>query len=175
MNICVFCSANDIEERYTAPARELATRIAKGGHTLVWGGSNKGTMKVIADAAQERGGKIIGISFELLRAVARPDADEMVIMPTLGERKAELLRRADAIIVLPGGVGTLDEITEVLELKKHRQHEKPIVVLDTEGFYAGFRMQLERMEQDGFLPRPLVEFLTFAKTPEEAMQYIEVR
>jgi uncharacterized protein (TIGR00730 family) len=173
MNIAVFCSANDQEERYTAPARRLAELIARGGHTLVWGGSNKGTMKTVADAVQAGGGKIVGISMELLRAHARPNADEMLIMPTLGERKTELLKRADAIVVLPGGIGTLDEITEVLELKKHRQHDKPVVFLSAEGFYTPLKQQFERMEQEGFLSRPLPEMLAFVDTPEEAMRYIE--
>ena len=173
MNICVFCSASDVDKKYSNAARELATLIAQGGHTLVWGGSNKGTMKEIADAAQSAGGTIVGITMEILKAHARPNADEMIIMPTLNERKAKLLKRSDAIAVLPGGLGTLDEVTEILELKKHSLHNKPIVFLNTDGFYHGFKMQLERMDKEGFLPRPLSELLFFANTPENAMRYIE--
>src|SRR3989344_1732095 len=154
MNICVFCSASDVDAKYTAAAMDLATGIASGGHTLVWGGSDKGTMKV-------------------LKAAARANADEMLIMPTLGERKAKLLERSDAIVVLPGGLGTLDEITEVLELKKHSLHDKPVVFLNTADFYAGFKVQLERMDAEGFLPRALSHLLFFADTPEDAMRYIE--
>ena len=173
MNICIFCSASDVDEKYTDAARELATLIAHGGHTLVWGGSNKGTMKVIADTAQAAGGKIIGITMELLRASARQNADEMLVMKNLGERKAKLLERSDAIVVLPGGLGTLDEITETMELKKHNVHNKAIVFLNTDGFYDGFKLQLERMNKEGFLPRALSEILFFADTPQDAMRYIE--
>ena len=173
MNICVFCSASDVEKKYTDAARELATLIALGGHTLVWGGSNKGTMKVIADTAQAAGGKIVGVTMELLKATARANADEMHILPTLGQRKAKLLERADAIVVLPGGLGTLDEITETMELKKHNVHNKAIVFLNTDGFYEGFKLQLERMNKEGFLPRALSELLFFADTPQDAMRYIE--
>jgi len=173
MNICVFCSASDVDAKYTAAAMDLATGIASGGHTLVWGGSDKGTMKVIADAAQSAGGRIVGVTMELLKAAARANADEMLIMPTLGERKAKLLERSDAIVVLPGGLGTLDEITEVLELKKHSLHDKPVVFLNTADFYAGFKVQLERMDAEGFLPRALSHLLFFADTPEDAMRYIE--
>ena len=173
MNICVFCSTNDVDKKYTEAAREFATLIARGGHTLVWGGSNRGTMKVIADAAQSAGGKIVGITMELLRAVARPNADEMLVMKNLPERKAKLLERSDAVVVLPGGLGTLDEISEALELKKHRLHNKAIVFLNTADFYHGLRAQLERMEAEGFLPRALSEFLFFADTPQEAIRYIE--
>lgn len=173
MNICVFCSASDVGETYTQAAREFAALVAKGKHTLVWGGSDKGTMKVIADTAQAAGGKIIGITMELLRSSARSNADEMLIMPTLGDRKAKLLERSDAIVVLPGGIGTLDEITEVLELKKHSLHNKAVVFLNTDGFYSGLKTQLERMDSEGFLPRALSELLFFAHTPQEAMGYIE--
>ena len=172
MNICIFCSANDVAEDYTAAAKELATLIAEGGHALVWGGSNKGTMKVIADAAQDAGGKIVGVSVEMLKGAARPDADEMIITANLGERKAMLLERSDALVVLPGGIGTLDEVTEILELKKHHMHEKPVVFLSTDGFYAGLKTQLERMEAENFLTRPLSELAFFADTPEEVMRYI---
>jgi uncharacterized protein (TIGR00730 family) len=173
MNICIFCSASDVDRQYTDAAQQFATLLARGGHTLVWGGSDKGTMKVIADAAQTAGGKIIGVTLELLKANARGNADEMLIMKDLPERKAKLLERSDAIVVLPGGLGTLDEVTEVLELKKHNLHSKLIVFLNTAGFYNGFKTQLERMDAEGFLPRALSEFLFFADTPEVAMRYIE--
>lgn len=175
MNICVFCSAQDVPEKYPRAARELATLIAQNGHTLVWGGSNQGTMKVIADAAQAAGGKIVGISMELLKEKARKNADEMIIAPTLAERKAKLLERADGIVVLPGGLGTLDEITEVLELKKQKLHNKPTAFLNTDGFYGGFKMQLERMDTEGFLPQRLAEYVSFEDTPQEAIDYLSSR
>jgi uncharacterized protein (TIGR00730 family) len=115
MNITVFCSMHDVGQFYTNAARELATLIARRGHTLVWGGSNYGTMRVIADAAQGAGGKIVGISVEPIKFRVRPNADEMIIAKDWPERRALLLSRGDAIAVLPGGLGTLDEITEVLE------------------------------------------------------------
>jgi len=173
MNITIFCSANDVGEEYTNAAREFATLVAEQGSTLVWGGSDKGTMKVIADAAQAAGGKIVGISVEKLKAVARPNADEMVITKDWPERRAMLLERGDAVVVLPGGIGTLDEITEVLEKKKHNLHSKPVVFLNTGGFYDGFKLQMERMDKEGFLPKALAEYMGFADTPEEAMRYIE--
>ena len=173
MNICVFCSASEVAEKYNQPAAEFAKLIGEHGHTLVWGGSDKGTMKVIADAAQSSGGKIIGVTMELLKANARENADEMHVMSSLTERKAMLLEKADAIVVLPGGLGTLDEITEVMELKKHNQHNKSLVILNTDGFYGGFKAQLERMDAEGFLPRSLSELVAFADTPEGAMRYIE--
>lgn len=173
MNITVFCSVQEVAERYTNAAREFATLMARGGHTLVWGGSNNGTMKVIADAAQEAGGRIVGVSVEPIKSRARPNADEMIIARNWPERRATLLARADAIAVLPGGLGTLDEITEVLEYKKQNLHSKPIVFLNIDGFYDGLSLQFERMGAEGFLPHALSEYLFFATTAREAIAYIE--
>jgi uncharacterized protein (TIGR00730 family) len=173
VNVTVFCSASDVGPVYTAAARQFATLIARHGHTLVWGGSNNGTMRIIADAAQEAGGRVVGISVEPLRDRARPNADEMVVTRDWPERRALLLARGDAVAVLPGGLGTLDEATEVLEYKKQNQHRKPVVFLDTDGFYEGMRVQMERMDREGFLPRPVADYVFFAATPEEAVAYIE--
>ncbi|KLI04632.1 lysine decarboxylase [Mycolicibacterium conceptionense] len=173
MNVCVFLSAADLDERYTEPARAFAELLGKGGHTLVWGGSDKGLMKVVADEVQAAGGRLVGISVEFLRQQARVGADEMVITADLSQRKALLLERSDALMVMPGGLGTLDEATEILELRKHRRHDKPVVLLNTAGFYDGLVIQLRRMEQDGFLPVPLDQLVFVAEEPAAAMEYLE--
>ncbi|MBB5915096.1 hypothetical protein BJY24_003963 [Nocardia transvalensis] len=173
MDICVFLSAADLDDRYTAPAREFAELIGKGGHTLVWGGSNVGLMKVVADGVQENGGRLVGVSVEFLATKARPDADEMIIAADLAERKAQLLARADGVVVMVGGTGTLDEATDILELKKHGLHRKPVVLLNTEGFYDGLRQQFERMDAEGFLPIPLADLVYFAADGADALAYLE--
>lgn len=178
MNITVFCSASDVAGKYKEPAAELATLIAKGGHVLAWGGNNKGIMDVIARAAKDADGKLLGINVEMFKDRVFEDADEMVLLKTLAERKAMLLEKADAIVIMVGGIGTLDEASEVLELKKHGAHNKPLVVLNTDGFYEGLKLQLERMDSEGFLRSannilPLDDLIYFADTPEEAMRYSE--
>lgn len=173
MDITVFCSANDLDERYTKPARDFARLLAEHGHTLVWGGSSAGLMGVIADEAKAAGGRLVGISVELLSHRTYSGADELVTTADLAERKAVLLARADAVVVLVGGLGTLDEVTEVVELKKHGLHVKPVVLLDTEGFYDGLRTQLRRMEAEGFLPRPLDQLVRFAADGAEALALLE--
>ncbi|MFJ8693533.1 LOG family protein [Streptomyces roseolilacinus] len=173
MDICVFLSAADLDDRYTGPAREFAELLAKGGHTLVWGGSDTGLMKVVADAAQQAGGRLVGVSVEFLAHKARPGCDEMVVTGDLAERKAEMLLRSDAIVVMVGGTGTLDEATEILELKKHGLHTKPVVLLNTAGFYDGLKQQFRRMEEEGFLPLPLTELVFFAEDGVSALAYLE--
>ncbi|MEV8392408.1 MULTISPECIES: TIGR00730 family Rossman fold protein [unclassified Streptomyces] len=173
MNICVFLSAADLPERYTRPAREFAELIGKGGHTLVWGGSDSGLMKVVADGVRETGGRLVGVSVHFLSDVARPDFDEMVIAKDLAERKALLLAKSDAVVIMVGGTGTLDEATEILELKKHGLHSKPVVLLNTAGFYDGLKQQFRRMDEDGFLPLPLTDLVFFAEDGVSALAYLE--
>lgn len=169
LNICVFCSAADLDEVYTSAAREFGELIGKRGHTLVWGGSDVGLMKVVADGVQGAGGRLVGISVEFLRGKARQSADEMIVTASLAERKALLLERADAVVVMVGGTGTLDEATDILELKKHGMHGKPVVVLNTAGFYDGLKQQMQRMESERFLPVPLAELASFADDAVQAM------
>ena len=173
MRICVFLSAADLDDRYTRPAREFAKLLGKGGHMLVWGGSDVGLMKVVADGVQEAGGRLVGVSVQFLAAKVRPGVDEMVIAKDLAERKKLLLEKADAVVIMVGGTGTLDEATEILELKKHGHIEKPVVLLNTAGFYDGLKEQFRRMEDEGFLPRPLTDLVFFAEEPVGALAYLE--
>jgi uncharacterized protein (TIGR00730 family) len=173
MNICVFLSAADLDDRYTRPARQFAELLGKGGHTLVWGGSDVGLMKVVADGVEKAGGRLLGVSVEFLSDRARKQADEMIVARDLSERKKLLLTKADAVVVLVGGTGTLDEATEILELKKHGHMTLPVVILNTNGFYDGLKEQFRRMEDEGFLPVPLTDLVFFAEEPVGALAFLE--
>ena len=162
----------DVDAKYAEPAAEFGRGLAKNGHSLIWGGTDSGLMKVVSDAVKEGGGKIVGITMEDIRSTARADADELVVAKNLSERKRLMLERADAFVLLPGGIGSFDEITEILELKKHNLHDKRIVILSTDGFYAGFNTQLERMRREGFIAQPLETYLHFAETPDKAMDFL---
>ncbi|AUG78794.1 lysine decarboxylase [Kitasatospora sp. MMS16-BH015] len=175
MNICVFLSATNLDERYARPVRDFGTLLAEYGHTLVWGGSNVGLMKVIADSVAEAGGSMIGVSVEFLSHIVRPGVDEMIVTADLAERKELLREKADVVVVAPGGMGTLDETTDILELKNHYKTGVPVIMLNTEGFYNGLREQFQRMEQDGFLPIPLAELVHFADTEQDVFAYLDSR
>lgn len=175
MNVCVFLSAAELSETYTVPAREFATVLGRAGHTLVWGGSDSGLMKVVADGVSASGGRLVGVSVEFLRHKARKEADEMIVTKDLAERKATMLARSDAVVVMAGGLGTLDEATEILEQRKHRLHEKPVVLLNTAGFYDGLVVQLRHMEAEGFLPMPLDELILVADDGKSAIALLEQR
>lgn len=115
----------------------------------------------------------MGVSVDFLHTLARADADEMVIAKDLSERKALLLSRSDAVVIMVGGTGTLDEATEILELKKHGKHTKPVVLLNTAGFYDGLKQQFRRMDEEGFLPLPLTDLVFFAEDGVAALAYLE--
>jgi len=172
--IAVFCSINEVEKKYVNDAVDLAKLIANNGYDLVWGGADKGLMKVVADGVKNGGGKIIGVTATFLKHKRRAHADEMIIVENISQTKEVLRKKSDAIILLAGGTGSLDEICEVLELKKHNLYTKPVVILNTANFYEGLKIQLERMERESFLQKKLEEFLFFATTPKEAINYINL-
>ena len=171
--ICVFCSAQDLEEKYVQAAAEFSTLLAKHGYGLVWGGSNTGLMKVVADAVQNSSGKLLGVSVEVLKDVARENADEMIITENLGERKRVMREKADGFVTLIGGTGTLDELSEIIEEKKLGFHSKPIVILNTDHFYDGLMNQYKRMNDEGFLSQPMEALFAVIDTPEKAIQYLD--
>lgn len=171
-NILVFCSAQDVSDIYINPSREFAELIAKNGYALVWGGSDRGLMKLVSSTVQDQGGKIIGVSMAFLENKAKEGADEMIIEKNIAERKATMLKRSDAIVVLVGGLGTLDEFTEMLSLKVLGVHNKPIVILNTAGFYNDLLNQVSKMGKEGFMNRPIQEVVHFANTPIDAINYI---
>lgn len=171
--ICVFCSASNVGDIYNDAAKTLGSLMVSRGYDLVWGGSDMGIMKVVADSVQNAGGKLIGISVEVFREKARKQADEMIVTKDLSERKQMLLDRGNAIVLLVGGVGSLDEIAEIIEQKKQHLHDKPVVVINTNNFYEGLKVQLTRMVAESFINVPLEELIHFVSTPEEAIDYID--
>jgi uncharacterized protein (TIGR00730 family) len=174
-NVCVFLSASDLDEKYNKPAKELGRLLAENGYGFVYGGSDKGLMKVMASAVQEAGGSIIGVTMEMLKESRKLDATEMIICTDLSERKKVMSERSDAAIVMVGGIGTLDEVTELLELKKHGVHNKPIIFLNTDNFYDGLKILLDKMEKENFLPKRVEDMVFFADTPDEVIKYLRNR
>ncbi len=147
MNICVFCSSsNALDTFYFEEAYELGKRIAENGHRLVYGGANVGLMHHVADTVLKFKGTALGIIPQKIfdRNLGANYIDELVITNTMDERKAIMRDRSDAFIALPGGFGTLEEILEVLTLKQLDYHRKPIVFVNTHGFYNDLFAQFEK-------------------------------
>lgn len=170
--IGVFLSGSYVAEEYTQHTKEFGKLIADNGYDLVWGGSNVGLMKVIADSVEDSNGKLYGVCVTDFYEIAREGAEEMLLPHTICERKQLLLEKSDALVVIMGGIGTLDEITDVLESKKRKAHNKPVVVINTNGYYNGFRDQLNTMYDNGALGVQPKELIFFADTPDEAIEYL---
>lgn len=171
-SICIFCSANHVDQEYIVAAETFVHLMSKQGYNLVFGGTNTGLMKVIATEAQKGGAKITGITIKIFHPKLRKNLDETFLAANLGERKALMLAKSDAFVVLVGGIGTLDEVTEIIELKKQGVHNKPIVFLNTNNFYEGLHMQLTKMKREDFILQNLEDFAYFADTPTQAMEHI---
>jgi hypothetical protein len=171
-NICVFLSASQVPKKYLGPAKKLGRLLAEYDLTMVWGGSDRGLMKVVADEVKKHGGKLISISMPLVKKYLRKGDDEVIMAKDLPDRKKIMAARSDAFVVLVGGIGTLDEVTELMELKKHGIHNKPIIFLNTANFYSGLKVQLDKMEAEGFLPKKLSDLILFVQTPAEVFKYL---
>jgi len=151
--LCVYCgSSGSVEEQYREAARELGTRLAAAGIALVYGGGGVGLMGLLADAALAAGGKVVGIIPSRLRdlELAHTGATELVIVDSMHERKRLMAERADAFAILPGGVGTLDEMFEIVSWKQLRLHDKPILLVDIGGYWAPLRTLFDHIVSKGF-------------------------
>jgi len=153
-SICVFCaSAPDIDPSYLRLAAEVGARIGKGGHRLVSGGGRVSMMGEVAAAARAHGALTLGVIPQHLvdYEVADTDSDELVVVETMRERKALMDAHADAFLVLPGGIGTLEEFFEVWTAGSLGMHPKPVIVLDPDGFYAPLWQFVESLIERGFV------------------------
>jgi uncharacterized protein (TIGR00730 family) len=154
VNICVYCSSSEsIEPAYVALAAAVGTRLAADGHGLVSGGGRVSMMGAVARAARAGGAHTVGVIPEHLMPleVADTEADELVVVETMRERKRLMDARSDAFLALPGGIGTLEELFEVWTASSLGMHDKPVVVLDPDGFYDPLWGYLDGLRARGFV------------------------
>ncbi len=176
MNICVYCSANDtIDAKYFAIAGHLGARIAEGGHQLVYGGASVGLMGAVARAVHQGGGRVLGVIPQKLmdRELAYRNADELIVTKGMRERKAMMEARADAFIALPGGIGTLEEVFEIMTLRYLGMTEKPMILLDVDGFYQPLIHLLDHMQAEHFIRGHYHDYLHYAANVDSAFEHIE--
>ena len=174
--VCVYCaSSNRIDPAYLALAAEVGTELAKRGWVLVTGGGSVSMMGEVGRAARAAGGHTVGIIPDHLVAmeVADHDSDELVVVGTMRQRKAAMDERADAFLVLPGGIGTLEEFFEVWTAGTLGMHAKPVVVLDPDGFYQPLWTWLEDLVTRGFVRGAALDSLLRARTVTDALDAVE--
>ena len=149
--------------------------MASRGHTLVYGGCDVGVMGAIARAVKGAGGKVIGIVPRRLdeSGLTYREADEIIITESMAERKAAMEQNADAFIALPGGLGTLEELSEVLTLKQLGYVRGPVVILNSEEFYADLLAHFERLYRERFAKPEYRSLYHVSPSPNEALEHIE--
>ena len=171
-SVCVYCGSRPgAMPAYAQAADTLGTASAAAGWRLVYGAGDVGLMGVVARAAQAAGGDTFGvIPTHLLEwEVGKTDLTRFVVTETMHERKKVMLMNADAVVVLPGGAGSLDELFEVLTWRQLGLHDKPILILNTEGYWDPLLTLVDHVIAQGFADPSLGGFLTLVDTPESAM------
>jgi uncharacterized protein (TIGR00730 family) len=152
-SVCVYCgSSGAVDQRYRSAAEELGRSLAIAGIALVFGGGRIGLMGIAADAALAAGGQVIGVIPAALRdrELAHQNVSELVVVDTMHDRKRVMAERADAFAVLPGGIGTLDEMFEILTWRQLRLHDKPIFLIDVAGYWQPLRALLDHIVEQRF-------------------------
>ncbi len=175
-HLCVFCGSNvGGDPAFAQAAAALGTAMAKHGAALVFGGGRVGLMGACADAVLAGGGRVVGVIPEFLRdkELAHPRATEMVVVPDMHTRKRIMFERADAFCVLPGGVGTLDEFFEIVTWRQLHRHNKPIVVLNTAGYWDHLDGLLNVIIDRGFAHGGHAALIDFVTDVENVIPTIE--
>lgn len=152
-SLCIFCGSRyGSDPRYRAQAARLGEHCGRHAVEMVYGGGHVGLMGVAADAAMAAGGKVTGLIPERLldREVGHAAISELIVTETMFDRKDQMIARSDAFAVLPGGLGTLDELFEVLTLRQLGYHQKPIVLIDIDGFWAPLKALIDKVVDQGF-------------------------
>ena len=171
--VCVYCSSSlTIDSSYLDLADAVGIRLAERGHSLVSGGGRVSMMGAVARAARAGGAHTVGVIPEHLLAyeVGDVDADELLVVATMRERKRLMDERSDAFLVLPGGIGTLEEFFEMWTSRVLGMHDKPVAVLDPNGFYDPLWAWMDRLIADGFVREAALDSLVRATTVDEAFE-----
>jgi hypothetical protein len=174
--VCVFCaSSRKADDSYVVAATTLAKLLVERGYTIKYGGGEVGLMGVLADTAIEHQGHVIGIIPKFMVEVEwqHKGVEQMVLVDTMAERKKLLVEDTDAVIALPGSTGTLEELVEVMSMKKLGGYTKPIIIVNTNGFYNHLIALLERMASEQFMRHEHLSIYTVVDTPEQAIDAIE--
>ncbi|MEX0317284.1 MAG: TIGR00730 family Rossman fold protein [Ruegeria sp.] len=177
-SVCVYCgSRNGANPAYTEAARGFGRMLAQEGWRLVYGAGDVGLMGEVARAAQTAGGDTFGvIPVHLLRReVGKTDLTRFVVTETMHERKKVMIMNADAVVVLPGGPGSLDELFEALTWRQLGLHDKPILVMNVNGYWDTLRALVDQLIGQGFADSSLGDYLTWVSGPDDAMEQLRAK
>lgn len=177
MKIAVYCaSVFGGNREYVKAARELGEWIGKSKHTLVYGGGESGLMGVVAEEVYAAGNEVIGVvpgNVEFINSRPQPYTTKLITTMDMSERKQKMVELADAFIALPGGIGTLDEISEAIVLTKISELQKPCILFNRNNFYTPLQELLKKMDQAGFLWGDHIEHVLFSDHLNEIEPFID--
>jgi len=176
MRICVYCaSSSKVDKMYFDATQKLAEEFTKRGITLVYGGGSMGLMGCMADNVLKNKGTVEGILPRFMEKVewGHKGLTKLTLVKDMHERKKLLIKDVDAVVALAGGCGTLEELMEVITLKRLGKFTKPIIILNTNGFYDHLEMLLNKMINEHFMRAEHGEIWQFVKYPEEIIPAIE--
>lgn len=164
-----------MNQSYYDLASQVGTLIGSQGDALVYGGTCEGMMNSVASAVRMEGGKVVGIVNQLFidRQIVDSKADELILVESLSERKSKMIECSDVVVVLPGGVGTLDEFFEVLSLRLLSCTSQPIVLLNWNSFFGSLVEQLRLMVREGFIELELWNALTIVESIEGVENFLK--
>ncbi|MCS3749474.1 hypothetical protein GGQ19_000625 [Salinibacter ruber] len=174
--ICVYCSSsNAIAETYPPVAEALGREMGRRGHELIYGGGAVGLMGVLAEATHEAGGTVTGVIPSKLqdREGIAYDADELIVTETMRERKRIMYENADAFAALPGGYGTLEEFMEVLTLRQLGYHDRPVAILNADGFYDTLLSFFDELRDGRFARAAVTDLVEVVSSAEAVLDRIE--
>lgn len=174
--VTVFCSSSDaVAPVYRRAAAELAQALVARGATVVYGGASVGLMGILANTAVEAGGRVVGVIPKQLaeKEIAHAGLAEQHVVDTMHQRKTILSERASAYVVLPGGFGTYEEFFEVVAWRQLEIHDKPIILMNVEGFFDPILTQIDRAICEKMIKPEYAAFVQTARSVEEAMRLLE--
>ena len=175
MNICIYGASSDrLDSIFFEEAERLGKLIAESGNTLVFGGGQTGLMGACARGVHKAGGKIIGIAPRFFDepGILDKNCSEFFYTNTMRERKQLMEDKSDAFIALPGGIGSYEELFEILTLKQLGKHAKPIALLNTDNYYFPLFALLENTVKRGFMSERCLELFRLCATPDEALEHV---
>lgn len=177
MKIAVYCGSDfGNNEEYAKAASELGQWIGKSKHTLVYGGGESGLMGAVAKEVHAADSEVIGVipgNVEFIKSRPQPYVTKLITTTNMSERKQKMLDLADVFIALPGGIGTLDEISEAITLTKIGVFQKPCVLFNRNSFYAPLKTMFEQMEQEGFWWKESMRHVLFSDHMDEIAVFID--
>lgn len=176
MNVCVYCASSDrVDTKYFDLARSLGEKLGERKNNLVYGGGNTGPMKALAEGVKAGGGRVLSVIPKMFdeRGLTFSPSDELLVTDGLQDRRLTMIKHSDAFLALPGGFGTLEEIAENLTMRQLELHQRPLALINVDGFWDPFGAFLDQLEAGHFIRPEHRELAKIVESPAEALAFVD--